>query len=138
MSEWIEWAGGECPVAQGTVVQVELRGGAGLGDRPAGHLDWRHYVEKIQSEIVAYRIVRESAAPTSADDVQIAGDHYTTMTVQPWTAMEAWMTPEQFIGFLRGNVVKYAARAGSKGDALADYRKARHYLDKLIETLEAA
>jgi hypothetical protein len=67
---------------------------------------------------------------------QIGGDHYRTKAVQPWDAMAAWMTPEQFEGFLRGNAIKYLARAGSKGDAVVDYKKARHYLDKLIEVVE--
>jgi hypothetical protein len=68
--------------------------------------------------------------------VQIGGDHYRTKAVQPWDAMEAWLTEEQFIGFLRGNAIKYLARAGSKGDPVVDYQKARHYLDKLIGVLE--
>lgn len=67
---------------------------------------------------------------------QIGGDHYRTKAIQPWDAMEAWMTKEQFAGFLRGNAIKYLARAGSKGDAVVDYQKARHYLDKLIGILE--
>lgn len=68
----------------------------------------------------------------SANDIQIGGSHYQT-DVQPWHAMESWLTPEQFAGFLRGNVIKYMARAGRKGPALQDYQKARHYLEKLIE-----
>ena len=68
----------------------------------------------------------------SADDTQVGGTHYKT-TVQPWTAMEAWLTPEQFEGFLRANAIKYLARAGSKGPSLQDYQKAHHYLEKLIE-----
>ncbi len=67
---------------------------------------------------------------------QIGGDHYRTKAVQPWDAMEAWLTEEQFVGFLRGNAIKYLARAGSKGDPVIDYQKARHYLDKLIGVLE--
>jgi len=66
------------------------------------------------------------------DAYQVAGDHYTTKTVQPWQAMEAWMTEEQFKGFLRGNVIKYVARYDDKGGKI-DLEKARHYLDKLIE-----
>lgn len=66
---------------------------------------------------------------------QIGGDHYRTKAVQPWDAMEAWMPDFQFIGYLRGNAIKYLARAGSKGDALEDYRKAQHYLARLIEVM---
>lgn len=66
---------------------------------------------------------------------QIGGDHYVSKAIQPWDAMEAWMTPDEFVGFLRGNAIKYLARAGSKGDALEDYRKAQHYLARLIEVM---
>lgn len=67
-----------------------------------------------------------------ADALQIGGDHYKSMGVQPWKAMEAWMTPEQFAGFLRGNAIKYLARCDAKG-GLDDIKKARHYIDKLVE-----
>lgn len=67
-----------------------------------------------------------------ADDLQIGGDHYKNMGVQPWKAMESWMTPEQFAGFLRGNAIKYLARCDAKG-GLDDIKKARHYIDKLVE-----
>lgn len=35
--------------------------------------------------------------------------------------------------FCLGNVIKYVWRAGQKGDALEDLKKARWYLDKEIE-----
>lgn len=70
------------------------------------------------------------------DAIQIGGNHYASKTIQPWDAMRAWGTETEFAGFLRFNAVKYLARAGSKGPAIEDYRKARHYLDKLIATLE--
>lgn len=69
----------------------------------------------------------------SANDRQIGGSHYQQVEIQPWDAMAAWMTKEEFVGFLKGNAIKYLARANLKGGA-EDIRKARHYLDKLIET----
>jgi len=71
----------------------------------------------------------------SANEIQVGGDHYKSKKVQPWDAMECWMSPEQFEGFLRGNVIKYIARYKDK-DGLKDVQKARHYLEKLIECLE--
>lgn len=44
--------------------------------------------------------------------------------------IEAWG-----LGFCLGNAVKYIARAGKKGDALEDLRKARWYLDREIDTI---
>ena len=72
----------------------------------------------------------------AAEDKQIGGQHYLSKAVQPRQAMQAWMTPTQFIGFLRGNVIKYLARCDDKG-GIEDLKKARHYLDKLIEVLES-
>lgn len=70
---------------------------------------------------------------------QVGGDHYARLKVQPWDAMQAWMTPAEFRGFLRGNAIKYLARAGAKastGGAHEDILKAKHYLDRLISTYE--
>jgi hypothetical protein len=72
----------------------------------------------------------EAAKP--AGNEQIGGTHYINKAVQPWDAMQAWMTPEQFAGFLMGNSIKYLARWQEKG-GVEDLCKARHYLDKLIE-----
>lgn len=87
--------------------------------------------------LAAADIVRkhyEATAPTvrRASSTQVGGSHYVDKAVQPWDAMQAWMTPEQFKGFLRGNAIKYLARCDDKG-GVQDLEKARHYLDKLIE-----
>jgi hypothetical protein len=65
---------------------------------------------------------------------QIGGDHYASKAVQPWEAMEAWMPPEAFVGFLWGNVIKYMARWHEKG-GLMDLDKAAHYLAKMREVV---
>ena len=76
-------------------------------------------------------------AKSSVDDMQVGGDHYKSMKVQPWDAMEAWMTPAQFRGFLLGSAIAYLARVNTKGvdgkGGVQDIKKARHYLDKIIE-----
>jgi len=69
---------------------------------------------------------------TETNEIQVGGAHYTSKLIQPWEAMEAWMTEDQFKGFLKGNVIKYLARCDDKGGKI-DLEKARHYLDKLIE-----
>lgn len=67
-----------------------------------------------------------------ANSRQVGGDHY-QKDVQPWDAMAAWMTQEQFAGYLRGNVIKYICRYKDKGTPMQDLLKAMHYLEKLIE-----
>jgi hypothetical protein len=85
----------------------------------------------IPSEVTGNSPIR-FVPSNKADDLQIGGDHYKNMGVQPWKAMESWMTPEQFAGFLRGNAIKYLARCDAKG-GIDDIKKARHYIDKLVE-----
>lgn len=68
----------------------------------------------------------------TADDLQVSGSHYKDMAIQPWTVMEAVLTHEEFVGFLKGNVIKYSLRAGRK-EGSDDAGKARHYIQKLRE-----
>jgi hypothetical protein len=69
----------------------------------------------------------------SADDLQFGGTHYKDMAVQPWSVMEAVLTREEFIGYLKGNVIKYAMRQGKKDSP--DAEKCMHYAMKLQEML---
>ena len=68
----------------------------------------------------------------TADDLQISGNHYKDMAVQPWAVMEAVLTHEEFVGFLKGNIIKYSMRAGRKAGS-DDTGKAKHYIQKLKE-----
>jgi hypothetical protein len=73
----------------------------------------------------------------SADDMQVNGTHYKDMEMQPWTVMEAVLTPEEFRGFLKGNIIKYAMRQGKK-DGSDDGSKAKHYRMKLREMIDGS
>lgn len=76
--------------------------------------------------------LRESQVK-SADATQVGGSHYKDMAIQPWDVMQAVLTPEEFRGFLKGNVIKYSLRAGKKAGAGDDAEKAKHYAQKLRE-----
>ena len=58
---------------------------------------------------------------------QVAGAHYKEKVIQPWDYIAA-----NALGYFEGNVIKYVSRWRDKG-GVEDLRKARHYLDKLIE-----
>jgi len=64
---------------------------------------------------------------TTANETQIGGDHYKAKSIQPWDFIAA-----NQIGYFEGNIVKYVSRWRNKG-GINDLKKARHYLDKLIE-----
>lgn len=63
----------------------------------------------------------------SALSVQVGGDHYKDSAIQP---IEYIMANE--IPFAEGCVIKYVSRWRKKG-GVADLKKARHFLDMLIE-----
>ena len=58
--------------------------------------------------------------------------HYAAGSVECIDAIEAQMTPEEFRGYLKGNVVKYLWRERKKGGK-ESLKKAKWYLNKLID-----
>jgi hypothetical protein len=76
----------------------------------------------------------------NANEIQIGGTHYKTLAVEPWAAMEAWMTRQQFEGFLLGSAIAYLARVNTEGvsgkGGVQDVKKAAHYCQKLAEVME--
>ena len=74
---------------------------------------------------------QKSHPPLTALQQQIGGDHYRSKSIQPIEFILA-----NGLGFCEGNVVKYITRWKDKG-GLADLKKARHYLDFLIESQES-
>lgn len=76
-----------------------------------------------------------TSAKSEAPDAVNHPDHYGGAD-NPYEAInvvEAWG-----LGFHLGNVVKYVSRAGKKGDALEDLKRARWYLERQIANLEKA
>ena len=69
-----------------------------------------------------------------ADGRQVGGSHYKDMPMQPWEVMQAVLTPEEFRGFLKASIIKYAMRAGHKPGS-DDAGKAQHYKQKLAEVM---
>lgn len=59
--------------------------------------------------------------------VQVGGGHYKDMTIQPVEFIHA-----NGIGYIEGSVIKYVSRWRKK-NGIEDLKKARHFLDLLIE-----
>lgn len=69
------------------------------------------------------------------DDVSTKNNkQYTQLDIEPWDIMQADFTREEFIGFLKGNILKYLLR--KKGSDLQDFEKIEHYAKKLQEVLK--
>lgn len=57
--------------------------------------------------------------------------HYTSGKIECIDAMQSALTPEEFKGFLKGNIFKYMWRERNK-KGLEDIKKANWYNNKLI------
>lgn len=65
-------------------------------------------------------------------DVQIGGDHYKKLgAYQPWQVLQAWLTPEEFRGYMKGTAIAYLARERDKGGDM-DIEKGKHTLEGLL------
>jgi hypothetical protein len=81
------------------------------------------------------------AGQTMADAEKAAGEdlvnhppHYAQGDIECIDAIEAALTPEEFRGYCKGNVIKYTWRERHKGGD-QDLGKTRWYVERLIETL---
>lgn len=59
-------------------------------------------------------------------------NHYVFGGIETIEYLKAKLTPEEYRGFLKGNVLKYISRESEK-NGLEDLKKAKWYLDKMIE-----
>lgn len=64
---------------------------------------------------------------STANESQVDGTHYKQLAIEPWDYIAA-----NNLGFFEGSVVKYVTRWDRKG-GVADLRKAKHFIEKLIE-----
>jgi hypothetical protein len=72
----------------------------------------------------------QQPAQAGANARQEGGAHYKAHKYETWDVILDWN-----LGYLDGNAVKYLSRWRLKG-GVQDLKKARHYIDKLIETVE--
>lgn len=89
-------------------------------------------VPKKKEEVV--QIIEEAITQTVAlpkEDVINHPSHYTRGKIEVIDFIE-----DQQLPYHLGNVIKYIARAGHKGDKLEDLKKAQWYLNRYIRTLE--
>lgn len=63
-------------------------------------------------------------------------DHYTVGGIETLAILKAKLTREGYLGFIKGNIIKYITRSGHKGKELEDLKKAQFYLNALIKELE--
>jgi len=90
----------------------------------------RELIREGQDEVRRYREKGLCRPPATHDAVNRPA-HYIRGGLEAWDVIAAFG-----LGYLLGNVCKYILRAGHKGPAAEDLRKARAYLDRAIDRAE--
>lgn len=84
----------------------------------------------------------EKPKPDPAADVNNENDmvnnpeHYTFGGIETVDYLKAKLTKEEFVGWCRGNALKYLSRAGHKDEELQEYQKAAKYIEWIIDALK--
>ena len=59
--------------------------------------------------------------------------HYKSGGIEAIDYIQAKLSPEEFAGYCRGNMLKYISRVGLKDDAAQDMRKALWYGERWLD-----
>jgi hypothetical protein len=104
------------------------------------HLDAKmihKFKQKPQEEPTVTETKAQSIATEEAREAAIKHPkHYNLFaddSLESIDAIRVLLTPEEFKGFLKGNVLKYRFRAGGKDDTLQDIGKAKQYNSMLAK-----
>tara|TARA_R110002020_G_scaffold298029_4_gene513749 strand:+ start:219 stop:686 length:468 start_codon:yes stop_codon:yes gene_type:complete len=94
--------------------------------------------EKLQDSGVINRPVKSSDVRVDLDRLDKGDDvnhpaHYNNGEIECIDAIEAMLTSEEFIGYLRGNSLKYRWRFRYKKQPVEDMMKAGWYEEKLLQ-----
>ena len=99
-------------------------------------MDWKYRVALDDSDSdMPLTLVLSGGALTQARMSAHYDAHYQG-DVQPLELMQSSMSAEAFMGFLRGNIIKYACRLGKKDDVAKETTKILRYaewLDKVAK-----
>ena len=103
--------------------------------------------EAIETKIGAESII-VSKEPISEEDMQKIAEnpgilidaveqpsHYMFFDTEAINIIKASLSKEEYIGYLKGNALKYRLRCGKKDDAMQDLKKAEQYEKMFKESL---
>lgn len=91
------------------------------------------FLDKLRATDVIPRVpdTKQTMNETSnSSETQVGGNHYKKMKIQVWDFVIA-----NDLDYFQGSIIKYVCRWKDK-DWIKDLYKARHFLDKYIETME--
>jgi hypothetical protein len=79
---------------------------------------------------------KDEAPKQPIEDIINKPNHYHQGGIDIYEIMQAKMSPEEYKGFCKGNVLKYLLRADLKGKPIEDLKKLRFNTDRAIEAYE--
>jgi hypothetical protein len=77
------------------------------------------------------RMEKEKAAQEPQVDMVNSPPHYTHGGIETISYIRAKLDPVEYVGYLRGNIMKYSSRIGLKGDSVEDSGKIVWYAAEL-------
>jgi hypothetical protein len=85
--------------------------------------------EQIEKRIDAQELMKQIGVASNFPNNDFVKNpkHYSFFDTEVIDIIRSSMTPEQFIGYCKGNAIKYRLRAGKKDDALQDILTAEQY-----------
>ena len=92
-----------------------------------------YYVEEVGyffTDDMFEGLVEEAEVAKEVDMVNHP-THYQNGGIETIELIKEYLTPEEFRGYLKGNIIKYRERAPYKGNAEQDYAKALKYWEWL-------
>ena len=93
-----------------------------------------HYDDIEDSAPNEHPVFSEEAMVKSYDAVN-RPEHYNNGGMECIDAIKGMLTHDEYIGYLRGNALKYMWRFRYKGKPIEDLRKARWYEERMINYL---
>lgn len=97
---------------------------------------WCDYGASDETVERNYAILFGEHEETIESDPVNHADHYNAGDIECIDAIEASMSPIEYAGFLKGQVIKYLWRYRHKGKAVQDLKKAEYYHARLIAVVE--
>ena len=90
------------------------------------------FASAISKEKIVQRASEVAAAPV---DMINHPPHYKVGGIETIEYIKAKLTRAEYIGYLKGNVIKYSSRVGYKGEAAQDAGKIGWYATELAKAL---
>lgn len=90
------------------------------------------YINDLEQESEATPITEKPAGVESVTKMS----YYNQGSIECIEAIKAALTQEEFIGWLRGTIIKYQWRLGGKNSAVEDSNKTLYYLNRLVKELQ--